>query len=412
MASVYSQIFSSEELEYLLGHPEVAIARDTLINSQPGSSKLSFTVPLTHVIRDRLQRQFFLDLSNVSQIPMRWIMGDTVAHIDRGASKFKHSYLVYLNDSEGEFIVDDVSHPIIANTGYTFSEGLSHSTCGTGSSPRLLLGPMNEFAQAVGGPAILYFNSIEDAQNYGTPIAVQFLTVSFILGDSSNFYSGDIGSYTTWRIYDPSGFSGVYANGIDLSSIAIDINNNVNSISVYPASAAPCFLEGTKILCYVDGLDTYLPIESMKPGTLVKTSGDGYKKVGLIGSGQMQNPGHNERIEKRLYKCCPTNYPELTEDIYLTGCHSILVSSITNLERETVIKQLGRIFVTDIHYRLPAFADQRAEPWASEGQYKIWHFALENDDVKMNYGVYASGLLVETCCIDRLKNKSGFTLYN
>ena len=150
----------------------------------------------------------------------------------------------------------------------------------------------------------------------------------------------------------------------------------------------------------------------MKPGTLVKTSLDGYKKVELIGSGKIQNPGHNERIEQRLYKCSPKNYPQLTEDVYLTGCHSILVSKLTDLQETTLIKQLGRIFVTDKKYRLTALADERAEPWGSEGQYTIWHLALENENVKMNYGIYASGLLVETCCIDRLKNKSGFTFFN
>jgi hypothetical protein len=29
--------------------------------------------------------------------------------------------------------------------------------------------------------------------------------------------------------------------------------------------------------------------------------------------------------------------------------------------------------------------------------YTIYHFALENDNYYMNYGVYANGLLVETC---------------
>jgi hypothetical protein len=58
-----------------------------------------------------------------------------------------------------------------------------------------------------------------------------------------------------------------------------------------------------------------------------------------------------------------------------------------------------------------ACLDERAEPWNSEGEYTIWHFALENDDKKMNYGVYANGgLLVETCSINTMKNKSSMTL--
>ena len=42
--------------------------------------------------------------------------------------------------------------------------------------------------------------------------------------------------------------------------------------------------------------------------------------------------------------------------------------------------------------------NDKAVPWNSDGNYTIWHFALENDNDYMNYGVYANGgLLVETC---------------
>ena len=69
------------------------------------------------------------------------------------------------------------------------------------------------------------------------------------------------------------------------------------------------------------------------------------------------------------------------------------------------------MYVTDKKYRLMACLDERAEPWNSEGTYTIYHFALENKDEKMNYGVYANGgLLVETCSINSLKNKSNMAL--
>jgi hypothetical protein len=55
--------------------------------------------------------------------------------------------------------------------------------------------------------------------------------------------------------------------------------------------------------------------------------------------------------------------------------------------------------------------DELAEPWNSKGAYTIWHFALENNDERMNYGVYANGgLLVETCSIMFLKKKSNMEL--
>ena len=40
----------------------------------------------------------------------------------------------------------------------------------------------------------------------------------------------------------------------------------------------------------------------------------------------------------------------------------------------------------------------------------IWHFALENEDYYKNYGVYANGLLVETCSKRMMKEYSGMTL--
>ena len=175
----------------------------------------------------------------------------------------------------------------------------------------------------------------------------------------------------------------------------------------------PCFLEGTKILCQIDGVDAYIPVEKLVPGTLVRTSLNGLKKIVLIGTGQIENPDNDERIEQRLYKLSPSKYPDLKDDLFITGCHSILVRNITYKQRCDTIKYVERVFVTDKKYRLMACVDENAEPWNSKGTYTIWHFALEHENVKMNYGVYANGgLLVETCCINRLQNKTNFTFYN
>jgi len=152
-------------------------------------------------------------------------------------------------------------------------------------------------------------------------------------------------------------------------------------------------------------------VEDLKKGTLVKTSRDGYKAVDTIGKTTIQNSGTQERIKERLYKCSPRHYPELTEPLYITGCHSILVDSLTDEQRAQSIHHLKRIFVTDKKYRLMACVDERAEPWLSEGTYTVYHFALEHENPLMNYGVYANGgLLVETACIDRMRHRSNMTL--
>jgi len=174
---------------------------------------------------------------------------------------------------------------------------------------------------------------------------------------------------------------------------------------------APCFLGGSEILCLVDDKEVYVPVEKLHKGMLVKTSLDGYKKVEAVGKKGLWNTQTPERIQQRLYKLSPANYPELTKDLFLTGCHSILVDELTDIQRQKSIEELERIFVTDRKYRLIACVDERAEPWQSEGAYVVWHFALESENDCINYGVYANGgLLVETCSINFLRNRSSMQI--
>ena len=226
------------------------------------------------------------------------------------------------------------------------------------------------------------------------------LATTNLLASSGSYTVGTFGGFSSWRIASnstgTSSQSAVYRNGDTLISDG--------NYRLYPGTA--CFLEGTEILCKVDGAETYLPIEQIQPGTLVKTSQDGFKKVVAIGKGPIKNPNTDERSENRLYICCKEWYPELQKDIILTGCHSILVRKISDVERADTIKKLGKVFVTDKKYRLMACLDNRAKPWVSEGTYTVWHLALEHEDPNMNYGVYASGLLVESCSIKFLMNKS------
>jgi hypothetical protein len=388
MSAPILNVFSESDIQYLLQLPEVVEARSRL------GAVVSFKIPVTATIRTALEERLGLDLGTVTEIPMRWIKGDTPAHTDRGASAFEHTYLVYVNDSQGSFVLGTESYAIQANTAFVFNEGILHKTEDTGLEPRLLVGPMNELAEPVGS-SMYYYSNQTDA-----------LATTNQLGVGNSFTVGDpvFGGYTSWRIASNSNGTSpqniVYING--------DVLNGDGNYYLYPAN--PCFKEGTKILCQVDGVDTYKPIETLTPGTLVKTSRDGYKKVEVLGQGTIQNPGDSERSENRLYTCSKANYPEVTEDLFITGCHSILVDTLTEKQREDTVKQLGRIFITDKKYRLMACLDDRAEPLTTEGVHTIYHLALEDPDELRNFGVYANGLLVETCSLRTLKNKSNMTL--
>ena len=85
------------------------------------------------------------------------------------------------------------------------------------------------------------------------------------------------------------------------------------------------------------------------------------------------------------------------EDLVLTGCHSILVKEFKGEEKERTIELLGEVYITEDRYRLPVCLDERASVYEPAGTYTIYHVALENDDYYMNYGIYANGLLVESC---------------
>ena len=399
MTSVFNTVFSDEELEYLTQLPEVSSAKTTL-DSRP-SGKVNFSIIVTESIHATLLSKLGLNLPVGSSVPMSWFKGDTAPHVDGGSSRIENTYLVYLTNSPGEFIVDSQSYPISANTGYVFNEGLRHETINTNTIPRLLLGPMSENGLAVGRYSISYFSSEDDAINdrYENLLGG---SVSFLIGDMA---FGGTGGHTSWRVssnsFGPANQALVWSNGQTLPN---DDPPVFNYYILYPATH--CFLEGTTILCQVDGVETYVPIEQLKDGTPVKTCLDGFKKVVKIRKSVIKNPGNDERTENRLYKYSPSKFPALKEDLYITGGHSILEFPITEQQKETIIKHFGKLFATDKKYRIMAHIDGRAEPWKSEGEYTIYNFALEHCNEEMNYGVFANGgLLVETCCIKFLKNE-------
>ena len=223
------------------------------------------------------------------------------------------------------------------------------------------------------------------------------------------YYSSDLG--TTWRIipFMPNTITGAYNLALRPDGYPIALVDNSYNVD-YGTTTVLCFKEGSKILCFVDGKEEYLPVETLKPGSFVKTYAHGYKAIESIGSSKIYNPAHTLRGKNRLYVCKKANYPELTEDLVITGCHSILVDSIDKKQEDEIKELAGDIYVTDKKYRLMACLDDRAEPYTEEGVHNIWHFALANKDYYMNYGVYANGLLVETTSRRMMKELSGMEL--
>lgn len=234
------------------------------------------------------------------------------------------------------------------------------------------------------------------------------------------------GEYSPDDVYD-----GVTDNGTAIITVDVALNapnalfyvsqteeDMAGSISVSDAPPPPpppvkknvsCFSENAKILCYRNEEEVYVCIKDIRKGELVKTCADGYVKVDMIGVSDMNHSFQSE-YKNQLYRLTPANYSGLFEDLILTGCHSILVKTLTDLQREKTEELLGKMYVTDNHYRLMTGIDEKSILLDKEGIYPIWHFALENDDYYKNYGVYANGLLVESCSQRMMKEYSGMTL--
>jgi len=208
-------------------------------------------------------------------------------------------------------------------------------------------------------------------------------------------------------------------------SIAIDdndkylyvLNEGNSSISQFdlkppPPIQYPCFKEGSRILTNKG----YVPIESLKNGDLIKTVLHGYVPICMIGKRDIVHTASEKRIKEQLYKCTKKQYPAIFEDLVLTGCHSILVDEFKDeAQKDATLKVLnitdGNLYITDDYYRLPACVDDRASVYEIPGTYTIYHLALEHKNYYMNYGIYANGLLVESCSQRYLKELSQMELF-
>ena len=210
---------------------------------------------------------------------------------------------------------------------------------------------------------------------------------------------------TSWKTgFDrPRGIS-VYDNNLYVFNFN---NGNISQIS-FPTDPIICFKENSFILTNKG----YKPIQELRKGDLVKTLLHGFKPIDLIGKREIYHPANfKDRIKDQLYICTQSEFPELFEPLVITGCHSLLVDNFINEKQKIkAIEVNGDLFITDNKYRLPALTDPRVNVFPEPGKYNIYHLALENEDPLMNYGIYANGLLVETCSIRNLLELSNMTL--
>jgi hypothetical protein len=117
-----------------------------------------------------------------------------------------------------------------------------------------------------------------------------------------------------------------------------------------------------------------------------------------------------ERNNQQLYLLSRDKYENLIEDLIITGSHSILVDDIRDDQHLIMCGPEKRLYVTEDKIRLFVYLDSNAEPYSQKGIFTIYHLALENEFYDNNYGIYANGLLVESCSEKCLKEYSKMEL--
>ena len=221
--------------------------------------------------------------------------------------------------------------------------------------------------------------------------------------NGGGIWTSNNGVWTDNSIATPA-ISGKPWNSIASDSTGTKLIASNDSIWTFSSNETICFKEGTQILTK----EGYKPIQELRKGDMVQTI-NGFKPIDRIGKKEFYHDASQERIKHQLYKCSKEQYSELFEDLIITGCHCILVDELTESERKKIIDLFDKIYITDNKYRLPACVDTKTYVYETSGIYTIYHIALENDSMYSNYGIYANGLLVESCSKRMLKDFSGMT---
>jgi surface protein len=228
--------------------------------------------------------------------------------------------------------------------------------------------------------------------------------------DNTNLTENDV--YQLYYNETPISSQETYTNSdITFSNVVIDTVGyitlalyNVTNPSVFPVQnvdltvSAVCFKEGTYILTR----GGYRKVDELNTGDRIKTVKNGYLPIYKIGRGRICHEKVSNRPKDCLYRYSKEQYPELIEDLVLTGGHSILVDAFASKEEEEENREVfgGDVSKIDDHRRLLSCVNQKCVVYESPGTYFIYHIALENTDEERSYGIYANGLLVESCPIN------------
>jgi len=194
----------------------------------------------------------------------------------------------------------------------------------------------------------------------------------------------------------------------DVTTTTINVNftavsatdDNVFSIeNVYIGESSQyCFGKGTKILCLnKNNEEEYVAIEKLDVDNhLVKTYKHGYRKIHKVVHSLFKNDVSS--FLKSMYRM--PKHGDMTDDLIVTGGHSILVDNYETEEIKTHHRHLfgGELDPIDDKHLLLAGQTPLFEQIQGNELFDIYHIALEGDHENHDsrYGIWANGVLTES----------------
>jgi hypothetical protein len=123
MLRVLDNVLSESELESILHHETV------LKNKKTDIKRSNFGFHLDSALIEKLNKTLDIELDPSKELPLVWIKGNTLKHYDRdmNGKKWK-SYVIYLTNNEGKFIVQNKKHDIKKGRCFIMEEGVIHET--------------------------------------------------------------------------------------------------------------------------------------------------------------------------------------------------------------------------------------------------------------------------------------------
>jgi hypothetical protein len=287
--------------------------------------------------------------------------------------------------------------------GYTFFYGFNNAGFSLGADGTLYVSPMDEYGvntsfYAFHHPppppvitdvvpknrhASIYFT--QDS-NGGSPITDYLISIN-----GGPFRSS--GGQTT----SPLVIRGLQLNQKYSARIeAVNKYGTSNPSNSFEFNTTPpiCFGKGTDILCVhpITKKPMYCKIEDLKPGDLVKTYKHGAKRIERIAKGNLKN---NVDV---WYECMyrMKKREGMTEDLWVTGGHSVLVDKLPSYIKKKEMGILGVSMRIEDKYMWLASECGLFEKIEDEKVYSYYHMSLEGENEYKKYGIWGNGVLTET----------------